>query len=77
MSRRPGDHESTGDLDLHGFLGLNSNIRPSYEQIQVTIKAIDDFDDNQPAELSSLTRYSPARDIVSNPVPIAIDLTRT
>ena len=49
-----------GDLDLHGFLGLNSNVRPGYEQIQVTIKAIGDFDDNQLAELASLTRYSPA-----------------
>ena len=65
-----------GDLDLHGFLGLNSNVLPGYEQIQVTIKAIDDFDDNQLAELAS-HRYSPARDIVSNPVPIAIDRTRT
>ena len=65
-----------GDLDLHGFLGLNSNVRPGYEQIQVSIKAIGDFDDNQLAELASLTRYSPVRDIVSNPVPIAIDLAR-
>ena len=65
-----------GDLDLHGFLGLDSSVRPGYEQIQVTIKATGDFDDNQLAELASLTRYSPVRDIVSNPVPIAIDLTR-
>ena len=65
-----------GDLDLHGFLGLHSNVRPGYEQIQVRIKATGDFDDNQLAELASLTRYSPVRDIVSNPVPIAIDLTR-
>jgi hypothetical protein len=40
------------------------------------IKAIGDFDDNQLAELANLPRYSPVRDIVSNPVPIAIDLTR-
>src|SRR5215475_7027267 len=65
-----------GDLDLHGFLGLNSNVRPGYEQIEVTIKATGDFDDYQLAELASLTRYSPVRDIVSNPVPIAIDLAR-
>jgi hypothetical protein len=64
-----------GDLDLHGFLGLDSNVRPGYEQIQGTIKAIGDFDDNHLAELASLTRHSPIRDIVSNPVPIAIDLT--
>ena len=35
-----------------------------------------DFDDDQFAELASLTRYSPVRDIVSNPVPVAIDLAR-
>jgi uncharacterized OsmC-like protein len=65
-----------GDLDLHGFLGLDSTVRPGYEQIRVTLKITGDFDDNQLAELASLTRYSPVRDIVSNPVPVAIDLTR-
>ena len=65
-----------GDLDLHGFLGLDSDVRPGYEQIRVTIKATGDFDDNQLAELASLTRFSPVRDIVSNPVPVGIDLTR-
>ena len=65
-----------GDLDLHGFLGLDGNVRPGYEQIQVTIKAAGDFDDHQLAELASLTRYSPVRDIVSNPVPVAIDVAR-
>jgi uncharacterized OsmC-like protein len=65
-----------GDLDLHGFLGLDSSVRPGYEQIRVTIKAAGDFDDNQLAELASLTRYSPVRDIVSNPVPVAIDVAR-
>jgi len=65
-----------GDLDLHGFLGLDSSTRPGYEQIRITITAAGDFDDNQFAELASLTRYSPVRDIVSNPVPVAIDVTR-
>jgi uncharacterized OsmC-like protein len=65
-----------GDLDVHGFLGLDSNVRPGYEQIRVTLKVTGDFDDNQLAELASLTRYSPVRDIVSNPVPVAIDVTR-
>jgi len=65
-----------GDADLHGFLGLDSNVRPGYEQIQVTIKVTGDFDDNQLAELAGLVRYSPVRDIVSNPVPVAIDVAR-
>ena len=65
-----------GDLDLHGFLGLDGSVRPGYDQIRVTIRATGDFDDNQFAELASLVRYSPVRDIVSNPVPVAIDVTR-
>jgi uncharacterized OsmC-like protein len=65
-----------GDLDLRGFLGLNSDVRPGYEQIQVAIKVAGDFDDDQFAELASLIRYSPVRDIVSNPVPVAVDVAR-
>jgi uncharacterized OsmC-like protein len=65
-----------GDLDLRGFLGLNSDVRPGYEQIQVAIRVAGDFDDDQFAELASLIRYSPVRDIVSNPVPVAVDVAR-
>jgi uncharacterized OsmC-like protein len=65
-----------GDLDLYGFLGLDSNVRPGYDQIRVAIKVAGDFDDSQLVELDSLTRFSPVRDIVSNPVPIAIDVAR-
>jgi uncharacterized OsmC-like protein len=65
-----------GDLDLYGFLGLDSNVRPGYEQIRVSITAAGDFDDDQFAELASLTRYSPVRDIVTNPSPVTIDVTR-
>jgi uncharacterized OsmC-like protein len=65
-----------GDLDLHGFLGLDGSVRPGYEQIRVAIEVTGDFDDDQLAELATLVRYSPVRDIVSNPVPVAIDLAR-
>ena len=65
-----------GDVDLHGFLGLDESVRPGYQQIRLAFKATGDFDDDQLAELARLTRYSPVRDIVSNPVPVAIDLTR-
>jgi uncharacterized OsmC-like protein len=66
----------SGDLDLRGFLGLDGEVRPGYEQIRVTIAVEGDFDDEQLAELAGLTRYSPVRDSVSNPVPVAIDLNR-
>ena len=65
-----------GDVDLHGFLGLDEKVRPGYEGIRVGFKVSGDFDDEQLAELASLTSYSPVRDIVSNPVPVAIDVAR-
>jgi len=65
-----------GDVDLRGFLGLDETVRPGYQQIRVAFKATGDFDDDQLAELAQLTRYSPVRDIVSNPVPVAIDVSR-
>jgi uncharacterized OsmC-like protein len=65
-----------GDVDLRGFLGLDESVRPGFENIRVAFKASGDFDDEQLAELASLTRYSPVRDIVSNPVPVAIDVAR-
>jgi uncharacterized OsmC-like protein len=65
-----------GDVDVQGFLGLDDTVRPGYEQIRVSITAKGDFDDSQFAELAGLTRFSPVRDIVSNPVPVAIDVAR-
>ena len=58
-----------GDLDLQGFLGLDSSVRPGYEQIRVTIQATGDFDDDQFAELASLTRYSPSGTSSATPSP--------
>jgi uncharacterized OsmC-like protein len=68
--------EIEGDLDLRGFLGLDATVRPGFEQIRVRIKATGDFDDDQLAEIAGLTRFSPVRDIVSNPVAVAIDVAR-
>jgi uncharacterized OsmC-like protein len=65
-----------GDVDLHGFLGLDDSVRPGFQNIRVAFKVAGDFDDEQLAELASLTRFSPVRDIVSNPVPVAINVAR-
>ena len=65
--------ESTleGDLDLQGFLGLSDQVRPGYKEIRArfTIKA-----DAPAEELKKLTLLSPVYDIVSNPVPISIQI---
>jgi len=60
-----------GDLDLRGFLGLSKDVRPGYENLRVhfTVKS------DAPAEtLRELAQYSPVRDIITNPVPVAISL---
>lgn len=65
-----------GDVDLRGFLGLDPDVRPGFGQIRVTITATGDFDDDQFTELVGLTRFSPVRDSVANPVAVAIDVVR-
>ncbi len=65
-----------GDLDAQGFLGLDDDVRSGFESIRATLRAAGDFDEDQFAELSALTRYSPVRDTVSNPVPVAIEMVR-
>src|SRR5262245_49545469 len=65
-----------GDVDLQGFLGLDEAVRPGFQQIRVDFKATGDFDDDELAELARLVRYSPVRDTISNPVPVAIEVAR-
>jgi uncharacterized OsmC-like protein len=65
-----------GDVDVHGFLGLDASVRPGFEQIRVTVKASGDFDDDRLEDLADLTRYSPVLDAVRNPVPVAVDVSR-
>jgi uncharacterized OsmC-like protein len=65
-----------GDADLQGFLGLDEAVRPGFQQIRVAFKATGDFDDDELAELARLTNYSPVRDTVNKPVPVAIEVAR-
>lgn len=64
-----------GDLDLHGFLGLSSEIRPGYKNITVHISLVADA---TPEQLRNLLDYvrttSPVLDIITNPVPVTISM---
>jgi uncharacterized OsmC-like protein len=67
--------ESTleGDLDLQGFLGLSDKVRRGYKEIRVHFAIKSDA----PAEqLYELIRFSPVLDIVSNPVPVSIQVEK-
>jgi len=67
--------ESTleGDLDLQGFLGLSDEVRRGYKEIRVHFT----IETDAPAEqLKELAKFSPVHDIVSNPVPVSIQIDK-
>ena len=65
----------SGDLNLHGFLGLDENIRNGYEQIKVTFKIKADASKEKLQELVKLAKKrSPVFDIVSHPTPVEVSL---
>lgn len=60
-----------GDLDIQGFLGLSDKVRRGYKKIRVHFEVETDA----PAEqLKELMKFSPVHDIVSNPVPVSIQI---
>ena len=68
--------ESTveGDIDLLGILGLGDGVRNGYQQIKVSFKLRGD----DPAKLRQVVEQSKARsavyDVVTNGVPVAIEI---
>ncbi|MDQ4056949.1 MAG: OsmC family protein, partial [Thermoproteota archaeon] len=71
--------ESTlaGDLDLHGFLGLNENVRNGYEKIQVTFKIKADAPEEKLGELVEIAqKRSPVFDIISHPTPVEVSMEK-
>jgi uncharacterized OsmC-like protein len=71
--------ESTlsGDVDLHGFLGLDENVRNGYEKIKVTFKIKSDAPEQKLRELVELAQNrSPVFDIVSHPTPVEVSMEK-
>jgi uncharacterized OsmC-like protein len=61
----------SGDLNLHGFLGLDKNIRNGYEKIKVIFKIKEDASKEKLHELVQFTQKSSSLfDIVSHPTPV-------
>lgn len=64
-----------GDIDLHGFLGLSSEVRPGFQDVRVTV----DLQSEAPrADVEELLRYaqkvSPIVDTLRNRIPVEITL---
>jgi uncharacterized OsmC-like protein len=66
-----------GDLDLHGFLKLDKNIRNGYQGIRVNFKIKADVSEEKLQEISLLgPGHSPVFDSLTNGVPITLTTER-
>lgn len=61
-----------GDLDLRGFLGIETPVRNGFEAIKIVFDIEGDFSEEEKDELLKLTACSPVLDMISNPVPVKI-----
>ena len=62
-----------GDLDLHGFLGMDDNVRNGYNNIAITLKVKGDAPEAVLKELVEVAQArSPVYDMVVNPVSVII-----
>jgi uncharacterized OsmC-like protein len=67
----------SGDLNLHGFLGMDESVRNGYEKIQVNFKIKSDAPEEKLRELVVLAqKRSPVFDIVSHPTPVEVSMER-
>ena len=60
-----------GDLDLRGFLGISDEVRKGYHQVRVNFKVRCDTDVSL---LRELAQFSPVYDIVSNSLPVEVNI---
>jgi uncharacterized OsmC-like protein len=66
-----------GDLDLHGFLNLDPDVRKGYQGIRVTFRINADVPDDRLQEIVELgTRQSPVFDSLTNGVPVSVKAER-
>jgi uncharacterized OsmC-like protein len=70
--------ESTleGELDLHGFLGLDPNVPKGYKNIIMNVRVTGDLSEEQKREVVQLgCEFSPVYNMVSKSVPITVELS--
>jgi uncharacterized OsmC-like protein len=67
------ESEYEGDIDLHGLLDLDPNVRSGYREIRVKFKVKGDVDEQT---IHELVRKSPVYDTLANPVKFKIDVEK-
>ncbi|KJD35655.1 oxidoreductase [Tamlana sedimentorum] len=62
-----------GGVDLHGFLGLDPEVRMGFDGIKFTLKVKSDASAEQ---LEQLAKFSPVFDMITNPTPVSIEIVK-
>ncbi len=74
----PLDHVSVeldGDIDLRGFFGVDDDVRPGYNHVHGTVTLESSASEEQLNMLrTAVNAHCPVLDIMTNPVPVALDL---
>ena len=71
------ESRAEGEIDLHGFLGLDDNVRRGYKNLKIKFRIKADVPDEQLEELCQLgPTFSPVFDSVSRGVPIEVGLEK-
>lgn len=60
-----------GDLDLRGFLGVSDKVRKGYREVRVNMRV---KSKGTPSVLRELAKFSPVFDIVSNSLPVVVNV---
>ena len=69
------ESELEGELDLHGFLGLDPKIRRGFKSITMKVRLTGSLSEAQKQEVLALaSQFSPVYDMVTNPVPVMLQL---
>lgn len=69
--------KAEGEIDLHGFLGLDDSVRRGYKNIQIKFRIKADVPDEQLEELCRLgPTYSPVFDSITRGVSVEVGLDR-
>ena len=62
-----------GNADLHGFLGLDPEVRTGFDGITFKLKVKSDA---SVKELEKFAKFSPVFDMISNPTPVKIEIVK-
>ena len=67
-----------GDIDFRGFFGVDDSVRPGYDDIRAVVKITSDAPADQLEKLREVVNaHCPVLDMLTNPVPVSLDLVIT